>query len=146
MISQIKNKGCMTELLLKDEVYSIIGAAMEVHSILGCGFLEPVYQEALEIELRKRKIPYAPQKQLPIYYKDNRLKKTYVADYIAFEKIVIEIKAITHLSSLEEAQLLNYLKATDHEVGLLINFGAESLQWKRMVRSKKKMIRENSRN
>ena len=136
----------MTELLLKDEVYSIIGAAMEVHSILGCGFLEPVYQEALEIELRKRKIPYAPQKQLPIYYKDNRLKKTYVADYIAFEKIVIEIKAITFLSSLEEAQLLNYLKATDHEVGLLINFGAESLQWKRMVRSKKKIIRENSRN
>ena len=136
----------MTELLLKDEVYSIIGAAMEVHSILGCEFLEPVYQEALEIELRKRKIPYAPQKQLPIYYKDNRLKKTYVADYIAFEKIVIEIKAITHLSSLEEAQLLNYLKATDHEVGLLINFGAESLQWKRMVRSKKKIIRENSRN
>ena len=136
----------MTELLLKDEVYSIIGAAMEVHSILGCGFLEPVYQEALEIELRKRNIPYVPQKQLPIYYKDNRLKKTYVADYIAFEKIVIEIKAITHLSSLEEAQLLNYLKATDHEVGLLINFGAESLQWKRMVRSKKKIIRENSRN
>lgn len=136
----------MTELILKDEVYSIIGAAMEVHSILGCGFLEPVYQEALEIELRKRKIPYAPQKQLPIYYKDNRLKKTYVADYIAFEKIVIEIKAITHLSSLEEAQLLNYLKATDHEVGLLINFGAESLQWKRMVRSKKKIISENSRN
>ena len=136
----------MTELLLKDEVYSIIGAAMEVHSILGCGFLEPVYQEALEIELRKRKIPYAPQKQLPIYYKDNRLKKTYVADYIAFEKIVIEIKAITHLSSLEEAQLLNYLKATDHEVGLLINFSVESLQWKRMVRSKKKIISENSLN
>lgn len=136
----------MTELLLKDEVYSINGAAMEVHSILGCGFLEAVYQEALEIELRKRKIPYAPQKQLPIYYKDNLLKKTYVADYIAFEKIVIEIKAITHLSSLEEAQLLNYLKATNHEVGLLINFGAESLQWKRMVRSKKKIISENSRN
>ena len=130
----------MTELLYKDEVYSIIGAAMEVHTTLGCGFLEPVYQEALEIEFSKRNIPNIPQKQLSIYYKDNLLKKTYIADYIAFEKIVIEIKAISHLSSLEEAQLLNYLKATDHEVGLLINFGAESLQWKRMVMSKKKKL------
>ncbi len=136
----------MSELLLKDEVYSIIGAAMEVHNILGCGFLEPVYQEALEIELSKRNIPYISQKQLPIYYKDNLLKKTYVVDYIAFEKIVIEIKALTHLSSLEEAQLLNYMKAGDHELGLLINFGAESLQWKRMVFSKKRIISENSRN
>jgi GxxExxY protein len=116
---------------------------MEVHNILGCGFLEPVYQEALEIELSKRNIPYIPQKQLPIYYKDNLLKKTYVVDYIAFEKIVIEIKALTHLSSLEEAQLLNYMKAGDYELGLLINFGAESLQWKRMVLSKKRIISEN---
>ena len=130
----------MTELLYKDEVYSIIGAAMEVHNILGCGFLEPVYQEALEIELKKRKIPYVPQKQLPIYYKDDLLKKTYIADYIAFDKIVIENKAITQLSSLEEAQLLNYMKAGDYELGLLINFGAESLQWKRMVMSKKKKL------
>jgi GxxExxY protein len=136
----------MTELLYKDEVYSIIGTAMEVHNILGCGFLESVYQEALEIELKKRKIPYVPQRQLPIYYKDNLLKKTYVADYIAFEKIVIEIKAIIHLSSIEEAQLLNYMKAGEYELGLLINFGAESLQWKRMVMSKKKKISENSRN
>ena len=136
----------MTELLLKDEVYAIVGAAMEVHNVLGCGFLEAVYQEALEIELGKRNIPYIPQKQLPIYYKDNLLKKTYVVDYIAFEKIVIEIKAIAHLSPLEEAQLLNYLKDTDYELGLLINFGAESLQWKRMVLSKKRIISENSRN
>ena len=136
----------MTELLLKDEVYAIVGAAMEVHNVLGCGFLEAVYQEALEIELGKRNIPNIPQKKLPIYFKDNLLKKTYVVDYIAFEKIVIEIKALIHLSSLEEAQLLNYVKAGDYELGLLINFGAESLQWKRMVLSKKRIISENSRN
>ena len=132
----------MTELLLKDEVYAIIGAAMEVHNVLGCGFLEAVYQEAFEIELGKRNIPNIPQKQLPIFYKDKLLKKTYLADYIAYEKIVIEIKAVTHLSSLEEAQLLNYMKAGNYELGLLINFGAESVQWKRMVLSKKKIISE----
>ncbi len=134
----------MTDLILKDEVFAIVGAAMEVHNVLGCGFLEPVYQEALEIELSKRKIPYTPQKQLPIYYKGHRLKRAYVPDYTAFEKIVIEIKAISTLSSLEESQLLNYLKASNLKVGLLINFGANSLQWKRMVRSKPEKIREIS--
>jgi GxxExxY protein len=132
----------MIELLLKDEVYVIIGTAMEVHNVLGCGFLEAVYQEALEIEFRKQNIPFTSQSQLPIKYKDHLLKKTYVADFICFNKIVIEIKAINHLSSLEEAQLLNYMKAGNYELGLLINFGAESLQWKRMVLSKKKIISE----
>ena len=130
----------MTDLILKDEVFAIVGAAMEVHNVLGCGFLEPVYQEALEIELSKRKIPYTPQKQLPIYYKGHRLKRAYVPDYIAFEMIVIEIKAISNISSLEESQLLNYLKASNLKVGLLINFGVNSLQWKRMVRSKPEKI------
>ena len=132
----------MIELLLKDEVYVIIGTAMEVHNVLGCGFLEAVYQEALEIEFRKQNIPFTSQSQLPIKYKDHLLKKTYVADFICFNKIVIEIKAINHLSSFEEAQLLNYMKAGNYELGLLINFGAESLQWKRMVFSKKKIISE----
>jgi GxxExxY protein len=132
----------MIELLLKDEVYVIIGTAMEVHNVLGCGFLEAVYQETLEIEFRKQNIPFTSQSQLPIKYKDHLLKKTYVADFICFTKIVIEIKAINHLSSLEEAQLLNYMKAGNYELGLLINFGAESLQWKRMVHSKKKAISE----
>ena len=132
----------MPELILKDEVFAIVGAAMEVHNVLGCGFLEPVYQEALEIELSKRKIPYTPQKQLPIYYKGLGLKRAYVPDYIAFEMIVIEIKAISNLSSLEESQLLNYLKASNLKVGLLINFGANSLQWKRLVRSNPKKTRE----
>ena len=125
----------MTELLFKVEVYAIIGAAMEVHKILGCGFLEPAYQEALEIELRNRDIPFEAQKQLPIYYKDQQLEKTYVPDFISFGEIIIEIKALNHLSSTEESQLLNYIKAANFRLGLLINFGAESLQWKRMVLS-----------
>ena len=125
----------MTELLFKVEVYAIIGAAMEVHKILGCGFLEPVYQEALEIELRNRDIPFEAQKQLPIYYKDQQLEKTYVPDFISFGEIIIEIKALNRLSSTEESQLLNYIKAANFSLGLLINFGAESLQWTRMVLS-----------
>ena len=127
----------MAELILKDEVYAIIGAAMEVHKTLGCGFLEAVYQEALEIEVRKRNIPYIAQKKLPIHYKDQLLEKTYVSDFISFGEIIIEIKALNRLSSLEESQLLNYIKAANFQLGLLINFGAESLQWKRMILSKK---------
>lgn len=128
----------MTKLLLKDEVFAIVGAAMEVHNNLGCGFLEPVYQEALEIEFDLRKIPYEVQKQLPINYKDHQLKKIYVADFVAYQQIVVEIKALNNLSSLEESQLLNYLKAGNYEVGVLINFGSESLQWKRKVLTKHK--------
>jgi len=127
----------ITELLYKDEVYAIIGAAMEVHRVLGCGFLEAVYQEAMEIEQTERTIPYRPQKELPIRYKSYLLRKTYIADFVDYEKIIVEIKAINQLSTLEEAQLLNYLKATGFEVGLLINFGAEKLQWKRMVHTRK---------
>ena len=124
----------MPELLYKDEVYAIIGAAMEVYNVLGPGFLEGVYQEALEIELAERGIPFEPQKELRITYKQRALKKTYAADFLVFDKIIVEIKAIDRLTSREEAQLLNYLKATKMLVGVLINFGgANSLEWKRMV-------------
>lgn len=123
----------MTRLLYKDEVYSITGAAMEVHKVLGCGFLEPVYQEALENELIIRNIPFQAQQQLAIQYKGHVLKKVYIADFIVYGKILMEIKAINHLSSLEESQLLNYLEVSKLKLGLLVNFGAESLQWKRMV-------------
>ena len=131
----------MNKLLLKDEVFAIVGAAMEVHNTLGCGFLEAVYQEALEIEFDLREIPYVRQKQLPINYKDHQLKKIYVADFIAYEQIVVEIKALNDLSSLEESQLLNYLKAGNFELGVLINFGTESLQWKRKILSNPQKIR-----
>jgi GxxExxY protein len=126
----------MTKLLLKEEVFEIVGAALEVHNNLGCGFLEPVYQEALEIEFDLRKIPFTPQKQLPVSYKDHHLKKTYLGDFIAYEQIVVEIKALNNLSPLEESQPQNYLKAGNFEVGVLNNFGTESLQWKRKVLTK----------
>jgi GxxExxY protein len=123
----------MTEIILKEEVYAIVGAAMEVHRILGCGFLEPVYQEALEIELTARGIPYTSQQVLPISYKGQRLKKTYVADFVIFGNIIVEIKALDCLSSREEAQVINYLKSTGIEVGLLINFGSRKLEWSRKI-------------
>jgi GxxExxY protein len=127
----------MVDLIYKDEVYAIIGAAMEVHRELGCGFLEAVYQEALELELQARKIPFVPQKELPITFKGSILKKTYLVDYVAYEKIIVEIKALDQLTTQEEAQVINYLKASGVEVGVLINFGTESLQWKRIIRTKK---------
>lgn len=127
----------MVDLIYKDEVYAIIGAAMEVHRELGCGFLEAVYQEALELELQARKIPFVPQKELPITFKGSILKKTYLVDYVAYEKIIVEIKALDQLTTREEAQVINYLKASGVEVGVLINFGTESLQWKRIIRTKK---------
>lgn len=123
----------MTELIYKDEVYEIIGAAMEVHKELGCGFLEAVYQEALEIELKDRKIPFESQKQLEIVYKGKQLEKEYFADVVCYGKIIVELKALDRLTSKEESQVLNYLKASGLKVGVLINFGGASLEWKRFV-------------
>ncbi len=128
----------MVKLLYKDEVYALVGAAMEVYNVLGPGFLEPVYQEALGIEFTERRVPSEPQKELRISYKGRYLKKTYIADFVVFGKIIVEIKALNHLTSREEAQLLNYLKATGMQVGVLINFGsAGGLEWKRMVLTQK---------
>ncbi len=125
----------MSDLIFKEEVYAIFGAAMDVHNEFGVGFLEPVYQEALEIELKSRSIPFTAQQKIPIQYKNHFLKKTYVADFVIFNKIIVEIKVMSHLSGREEAQLLNYLKATEIELGLLINFGTDKLEWKRMIRT-----------
>lgn len=130
----------MTELLFKDEVYAAIGAAMEVYNRLGSGFLEAVYQEALEIELGDRKIPFIPQAELPLVYKGRRLKKFYVADFLVYNKVILEIKATNYLSSNDEAQLINQLKATCLEVGVLINFGSpKHLEWKRMIFTSKNL-------
>src|SRR4051812_49807493 len=120
----------MTEILFKEEVYAIVGAAMTVHRELGAGFLEAVYQEALEIELRIRHIAFESQQPLTILYKGQRLKKEYIADLVCFGSIIVELKALDQLSGKEEAQLLNYLKATSVRVGLLINFGTPAkLEW-----------------
>ncbi len=125
----------MSEIILKKEVYAIIGAAIEVHRELGTGFLEAVYQEALWIELQIRGISFEPQKSLAIFYKGQQLEKAYIADIICYEQIVVELKALDRLSGMEEAQLLNYLKATGMRIGLLINFGSSGkLEWKRFIR------------
>lgn len=127
----------MTDLLYKGEVYAIVGAAMDVYNDLGPGFLENVYQEAMEIELDERKIPSRAIQEIHIEYKGKPLKKFYIADLICYDKIIVEIKAMNNLTLREEGQLINYLKATGIKVGLLINFGHyPSLEWKRLVFTK----------
>jgi len=124
----------MGELLLKDEVYAIVGAAMQVKDFLGSGYLEAVYQEAMGIELDAAAIPYESQRPLRIRYKDRFLQKEYIADFVCYGRVVVEIKAIDRLTPRDEAQLLNYLKTTGMRVGVLINFGSSGpLEWKRLV-------------
>jgi GxxExxY protein len=124
----------MSELIYKDEVFTIVGAAMEVHRVLGSGFLEGVYQEAMEIESLAKGIPFQSQRILHIQYKQHILKKEYVADMVCYEKIIVEFKALDKLTSREESQVINYLKATGFKVGVLINFGSQpKLEWKRFV-------------
>jgi GxxExxY protein len=123
------------DLIYKEEAYKIIGTAMAVHRELGHGFLEAVYQEAFEIELGLQGIPFESEVALPIDYKEIRLKKQYYADFICYNKIIVETKALNGLDTAHESQLLNYLKATGFKLGLLINFGSPSLQYKRMANS-----------
>ena len=123
------------EILYKDESYKIIGAAMTVHSELSSGFLEAVYQEALEKEFSIQCIPYKREAPLPIYYKGELLTKSYIADFICYDNIVVELKAVSSLKTEHKAQVLNYLKATKHELGLLINFGESKLKYERLIRA-----------
>ncbi len=123
----------MTELLFRKEVYEIVGAAIEVHNEMGAGFLEAVYQEAMEIELRSKRIPFHSQMPLDLQYKEQPLTKRYVVDFLCFDAIVIEIKALYALGGNEESQLINYLKATGLRLGVLINFGSPRLEWKRLI-------------
>ena len=128
----------MVELIFKEEVYKVVGAAMNVYNELRPGFLEAVYQEALEIEFHNQNIPFISQPELPVLYKEHKLKKFYVADFLVNDQIIVEIKAQDGLTTREEAQVINQLKASKKSVGLLINFGhPDKLEWKRLVLQKK---------
>lgn len=113
----------MERFLYKDETYAIHGAIFEVYRVLGCGFLEAVYQQALEVELAQRNIPFESQVDIDIEYKGMKLEQTYRADLVCYDKIILELKAVLNLLPEHEAQLQNYLRATKMRVGLLVNFG-----------------------
>jgi len=122
------------DLLLGKEVYAIVGAAMEVHNELGSGFAEAVNQEAMELELTARGIPFERQKKLRISYKGKLLEKEYIADLVCYDQIIVEIKAQRELKTREECQIINYLRATNLQVGVLVNVGDPGrLDWHRMV-------------
>jgi len=120
-------------ILFKDESYQIVGACMAVHSELGCGFLEAVYQEALEEEFKIKGIPYVREQFLDISYKGKLLNKTYQADFVCYGKIIVELKALAAITSVHQSQLINYLKASQMKLGLLVNFGGNSLDSKRVI-------------
>jgi len=128
----VRKKNLVTDLLHKDLSYSIIGAAIEVHKVLGPGFLEAVYQEALAHEFDLQKIPFQSQAILKVAYKEKKIGD-YRADFLVDDKIIVEIKATKGLTNIDEAQLTNYLKATNCRVGLLLNFGTPSLEHKRRI-------------
>ena len=111
--------------------YAIIGAAMAVHQELGRGFLEAVYQEALMRELSTAAIPFLREVDLPIFYKGSPLTTHYRADFVCYSSVIVELKALSCLGGTERSQIINYLKATNYEVGLLLNFGADSLEYER---------------
>jgi GxxExxY protein len=125
--------GANEDLILGDEAYAVVGAAMEVHSTLGSGFLEAVYADALAVELATRGIPFKREVGIRIKYKDRLLDHGYRADFVAFGQIILELKAIKALGDLERAQTIHYLKATAQPLALLLNFGAPKLDWVRLV-------------
>ena len=125
----------MSALLHEEETYKIIGACMKMHKNLGSGFLESVYQEVLAKEFTKEDIPFKEQKKLNLFYEGEKLDKYFKADFLCYDKIIVELKSVSFLNKSLEGQVINYLKATNKEVGLLINFGEKSLKWKRFINS-----------
>ena len=128
----------MTEIIYKTESYAIIGACFEVYNDKGCGFLEPVYQECLAIEFECQRISAVAKPSLVLSYRGRILKQTYEPDYVCFEKIIVELKAVSALADEHRAQLLNYLHATGFELGLLVNFGHyPGLEYERIARTQR---------
>ena len=126
-------KRIITNIVFKEESYKIIGACFNVHKNLGKGFLESVYSEALAIEFDKEKIPFTKEKKLTVFYDGKPLKKYFKADFLCYDSIIIELKAINYLSKLDFQQAINYLKATNFKLALLVNFGSSSLSYKRII-------------
>lgn len=125
-------------VLYKDECYRVMGACFEVYKEKGCGFVEPVYQECLSVELTLQEIPFRQQVDLPLEYKGRRLQQRYRPDYVCFEKIILEIKAVSKLHDEHRAQVHNYLKSAQYKLGLLVNFGHfPKVQWERIIRDRK---------
>jgi GxxExxY protein len=121
------------KIIFKEESYKIIGICMNIHSTLGNGFLEAVYSEVLEKEFVKNNIPYQREVKLDLFFNGEKLDKKYKADFICFDNIILEIKAVSFIHENFTKQTLNYLKATDKKLGLLINFGEKSLKYKRII-------------
>lgn len=126
----------MEEYIYKEETYQIIGACMEVYNHLGKGFSEIVYKDALEIEFKLREIPYSREKEFKIDYKGYFLPRRYISDFLVYEKIILEVKAIECLTSGNLKQTLNYLASSKLQIGLLVNFGEDSLKYKRVILNK----------
>ena len=124
----------MAKILYEKESYHIVRACLEVHNHLGCGFLETVYEEALALEFRTLKIPFERQKVLKIFYKGNEIKKHYSAHFVCYDKVLLELKAVTRLNSDHDSQVLNYLKAADLKLGMILNFGESSFRFKRLIK------------
>ena len=123
----------MADILFKDESYKIVGACFEVHNILGHGFKEVVYKDALEMELNKLEVPFQREKSYSIFYKEQKLKHFFVADFIVYDSIILEIKIGNYIGEPYLKQTLNYLKASGLRLGIVINFGKPSLEYQRVV-------------
>jgi len=125
----------MADIIYKDESYRLVGACFEVYNELGCGFLEAVYQECLTLEFRDQSIPFVDQQELELRYKQYKLKSVYKPDFVCFEKIILELKAVQEMANEHRAQVHNYLKATGYKLGLLVNFGQHpKVVYERIVR------------
>jgi GxxExxY protein len=128
----------MSEILFKQEVFQIIGGCFAVYNDKGHGFLEPVYQDCMEIELEHLSIPFDAQRELALSYRGRTLRRSYIPDFLCYDKIIVELKAVKELCDEHRAQVLNYLKATGLQLGLLINFGNQrGLQWERIISTTK---------
>ena len=123
----------MEEYLYKNENYKLVGLCMEIHRILGSGLLEVVYKDALEYELQQNKIPYTREKEYPVYYKGKLLPHQFYADFVVYDNIIVEVKALNEISKEHIAQTINYIKLARGKLGVIINFGTAELQHKRII-------------